>query len=266
MREVTTEGVICVREDETRIEYALCHIALTEREDDSFEWSFRPRWSVIDLLSPPLFQGIPGLNLDLRLEEYIRRDRTPVFVSERVPAENREDVRGLLDQEGLEYLNKLEWLIRTEYRYAGDQLYVRRKLESDDVLEVDAGDLSRVGARSSQAIRFLLEQMALGRNVRGDGFRIDEANRVGAHALLRLLYLKEKKHLDGLRGEGVARARAAGGRVGRKPAAIDDIALNDMVERFERGLLTAEDAARGLGISRSTFFRRMQAQRTAAVD
>lgn len=256
MREAVTEGVICVLDEETLVEYSVCDIRLAEREDGPSRWVLEPRWGVVDLLAPPLFQGIPGINLDLRLREYVREGRTPVFVSERAPSENREDVRALLEREGLDYLNKLEWLICTDTRYPGDSLYVRRRTAEDDVREVDAGDLSTAGARSSQAMRRLLEHMAAGRDVVGEGFAIGDGNRVHVHGLLRLLYLKEKSHLSRLRAEGSAAAAAEGRRAGRKPAAIDEIALADVFERYEKGRLSAREAASELGVSRATFFRR----------
>ena len=46
-------------------------------------------------------------NLDLRLAEYSREGRTPVFVSERVPAENREEWMGGLYRESAERASAL---------------------------------------------------------------------------------------------------------------------------------------------------------------
>lgn len=261
MRELRTEGVICLQDDETRIEYSLCDLALTEREDGSFTWEFSPRWAVVDLLAPPLFQGIPGLNLDLRLDRYMRDNRTPVFVSERAPAENREDVRALLDGVGLGYLNKLEWLIRTDTRYPGDPLYVRAVTPEDGLSVAKVGDLSDAGPKSAQAMRVILEHLAAGRTVEGDGFVVDGSNRESTHSLIRALYLKERKHLGGRLAEGRARARLDGGAAGRRPMSLDDVALGDVIERYESGQLGVDQAAAELGISRSTFFRRLKARR-----
>lgn len=259
MREVRTEGVICLTDGDTRIEYSLCDLSLAEREDGSFRWEFAPRWAVVDLLGPPLFEGIPGLNLELRRDVYAREGLTPVFVSERAPAENREDVRELLEEVGLDYLNKLEWLIRTDTRYSGDPLYVRARLEEDEVEEADLGDLSGIGARSSQAMRSVLEHLAAGRRVVGSGFSLEGESAVAAHALLRALYLKEKKHLEERLLEGRRRAREEGRSLGRRPTQVDHVALCDAVERYSRGEIGVDRAAAELGISRATFFRRMKA-------
>ncbi|MEG2478620.1 MAG: recombinase family protein, partial [Gordonibacter sp.] len=159
------------------MEYHLGTIGYTEYEDGSFRYVIAPNYSVIALLHPPLFQGIPGVNLDLHRKEYVRENRTPVFVSERAPAENREDVRELLDTHGLEYLNRLEWLIRTPTRYSGDNLYVIRAEEADLNAPVFVGDLSGLGARSSQATKALLDMICRGRVIQGEGFSIDDSNR-----------------------------------------------------------------------------------------
>ena len=72
MREVKTTGMICVKDDYV-FEYHISKIEYIEREDESYSYLFTPNYSVIDLLPSSVFQGIPGLNLDLRKEQY-RRD------------------------------------------------------------------------------------------------------------------------------------------------------------------------------------------------
>ena len=107
MREVTTSGLICLRDD-LDIEYKIARIDFIEREDESFTYVITPCYEVIDLLGPPHFQGIPGLNLDLRKPRYVRDNLVPVFISERSPGKNREDLWQLLDHVGMKHLNQLE--------------------------------------------------------------------------------------------------------------------------------------------------------------
>lgn len=256
MRTVTTRGAICVIDEATRLEYRVATIEYTEREDDEFRYVIRPNYSVISLIGPPLFQGIPGLNLATRRKEFVRENRTPVFVSERTPAENREDVRDLLDDEGLDYLNRLEWLIRTKTRYSGDNLYVTRLDEGEKSL-VEVGDLSEMGTRSALTMKAVLDLVCRGCDVVGEGFRIDDSNRAEMHALLRALYVKEKTFIDGRRREGVAKAAAEGKYKGRRRLRLDEIRLADVMGQYERGSLDLESALRMLDISRATFFRRL---------
>lgn len=72
------------------------------------------------------FQGIPGLDLDLKKKSYTRENVIPVFISERAPAKNREDLWELLEKCDMQYLNPVEWLIRTNTQYPGDKLFVKR--------------------------------------------------------------------------------------------------------------------------------------------
>ena len=130
MKEMKTTGIICLSDD-LHIEYKIAKIEYTERDDDSFTYVFTPYYNVIDLLSPPVFQGIPGLDLDLRKPEYVRENTIPVFISERAPNKNRENLWELLENEEMKYLNQLEWLIRTKMQYSGDRLYVK-KISVDD--------------------------------------------------------------------------------------------------------------------------------------
>lgn len=258
VREIRTTGMICVKDDETLLEYTLCRIELIEREDETFRYVFTPNYSVIDLVEPPLFQGIPGLNLDLKCEEYVRENRTPVFVSERVPAENREDLYSLIEQEGMDHLNKLEWLIRTETRYSGDGLYVRRLIEEDEAEEIWLGDLSGLGRRSAQALKDLLEMLCAGRDIRGEGFAFGDAERAGLHALLRQLYVKEKTYLNERRAKGIEASAKSGLYKGRKRKAVDEIKMRHVFVEYEACRISAADAAGELGLSRATFFRRLK--------
>lgn len=81
---------------------------------------------MIDLLAPQYFQGILGLDLSLKKKSYLRENIVPVFISERTPGENREDLWELLKACDMNYLNRLEWLVRTKTRYSGDEMYVCR--------------------------------------------------------------------------------------------------------------------------------------------
>ena len=63
------------------------------------------------------------------------REHVPALVADRAPASNREGLWELLDDCSMDYLDQLEWLIRTDTRYIGDSLYVIR--DEGDVRTVD---------------------------------------------------------------------------------------------------------------------------------
>ena len=95
-------------------------------ENEEFQYIISPFWDIIDVLSPKVFQWIPGIDMELRLEHSYRVNYVPVFITERTPGESREDLWELLESVGLDYYDRLEWLIRTNLRAAIDNLIVER--------------------------------------------------------------------------------------------------------------------------------------------
>lgn len=244
-----------VTDPDLMLDYRVADIDYTEWEDGSFEYRFTPDYEVMEMVPGGLFQGIPGLNLELRLPEYIRRNRVPVFISERTPSENREDVRELLEEVGLDYLDRLEWLIRTDTRYSGDPLYVVRRLDREPL---EVGSMEHLAARSAPAMKELLCALCAGRDVIGDGLEIRGGFRAPCHALLRGLYSKEKAFLEQRRLEGVRKGVEQGHYHGRSRKGVDEVKLAYTVERLDAGELTAQEAADELGLSRATFYRRLK--------
>ena len=104
--------------------YAVGQVDLERFDDQNFQYVFTPEWSVIDTLPSSIFQGIPGLDMSMRLERYYRVNMTPYFISERTPSESREDLWELLEAVGLDYYDRFEWLLRTDMRCGTDNLIV----------------------------------------------------------------------------------------------------------------------------------------------
>ncbi len=257
MKEILTQGIICVK-DELEIEYQICEIDYRLWENEEFEYRFRPNYAVIELLGPPLFQGIPGLDLDKRKEEYVRRNRVPVFISERSPGPNRENLWELLEACGMDYLNQLEWLIRTDMQYFGDSLYVKA-VPADNASDLICIDREIAGAkRGADRIRRILAYICKGNNIQYEGFSIDDSNRKSCYELLYRLYEKETGYLRECQRNGVEKAKLAGKYRGRKPISVSVFKLDEVYQAYKRKQISAEEAARQLGISRSTFFRKVR--------
>jgi hypothetical protein len=256
MKEMTTTGFICLR-DELDFEYRIARITYTEREDESFTYVFTPYYPVIDLLSPPVFQGIPGLDLDLRKSEYIREEAVPVFISERAPNRNREDLADLLEQVGMKYLNQLEWLIRTDLRYSGDRLYVR-KPDPDEEKHCISFPESVEPERARVLCRRLLTAICQGDDVKANGYSIDDDNRKEFHSLLISLYRNELLSLRGTRIEGIRNSAAKGKYRGRQRIRIDEPKALEIFGGFRKGTITEAEALKRLAFSRSTFYRRLK--------
>jgi hypothetical protein len=257
MSSITTKAMICL-DDDLGFSYKVSKIEYVLREDESFTYTFTPNYSVIDLLTTDLFQGIPGLNIDLRKPQYVRNNLTPVFISERTPGENREDIRQLLENCGMEYLNRLEWLIRTNTRYSGDRLYAERFTADHDKHCVAYAEIEQSESRSASTIAHILRMICAGNDIKATGFLIDDINRKNYYSLLMSLYQKEKSYVDKHRAAGIRKSAAKGNYRGRTPIRLDDTRLIEVITEYKSGKLNAQDAATALGLSRSTFFRKLK--------
>lgn len=245
MKENITSGIICLKDD-LGLEYRICRIDQIVRDDGHYRYTFKPNYSVIDMLPPALYQGIPGLDLDLRKEEYVREDRIPVFISERTPDENRADLWELLQSAGMDHLNRLEWLIRTDLQYFGDRLYVIKFEESRCIDMRDSELTFRV-----MTMR-VLKNICAGNDVMLPHITIDDSNRTMAYFLLTDILSK-----NDLR---VAEQRISGELppLGRKRKDVDTDELMWVKRQMDLGLMTSQQAADKLKIGRATLFRRLK--------
>lgn len=259
MKEITTHGDICLK-DKYNFTYKIADIAYTEREDESFVYEIRPNYSVINLLDARDFQGIPGLDLDLKKESYIRENVIPVFICERTPGKNREDLWSLLKECDMQYLNQLEWLIRTDTRYSGDKLFVQRP--KDKSIKVDS--IHKFGNRSAVICRKMLEIICYGDSVISPSVIIDDSNRKGYFELLMAMYSTERKYLDARRREGISLSAKKGNYKGRERIRIDKLASQEIFLEYEAKRISSTEAAERLGISNSTFLRRYKEYKKAS--
>lgn len=249
------DALICLKDD-MGIEYLISEIKYTVWENEEFEYRFRPNYSVIELLDPSLFQGIPGIDLDLKKNEYVRRNIVPTFISERSPSPNRQELWKLLEDCNMKHLNRLEWLIRTDTKYIGDPLYVRKPyIQSfSDIIKLDE-ELSEL-KRSCDIQRRLLDKICAGFTTEYDGFIIDDSNRKTCYNLLYRLYRQESERLKRLQRDGINKAEKDGKYQGRKPIDIDDTKLYEVWKKYKSKQITLEQAVTLLNISVSTFHRK----------
>ena len=251
MREIVTHGDICLN-DEFNLTYKVAEITYIERDDESFEYEIKPNYSVIGLLDSKDFQGIPGLDMDLRKESYVRKNVIPVFISERAPAKNREDLWTLLKECDMQYLNQLEWLIRTNTRYSGDKLFVKRP--ENKTLKTET--INILGNRSAVICRKMLEVICYGDEVVSPTLTINDENRKQYYDLLIALYSTERKFLDSHRSKGIKQSAKAGNYKGRAKIRIDKLAAQEIFLDYQNKKINSAEAARLLSISKSTFLRR----------
>lgn len=264
MKSKTTKGMICL-DGPYGLVYQIGIIAYTVFEDESFRYEFIPKWEVIDLLELPDFQGVPGFDLDVRKDVYVRENITPTFISERAPAENREGLWQLLDDVGMDYLDKVEWLIRTDTRYIGDSLYVRSLESLDDLGDVSAeiGVIVTSAQNSMHALQAILRRLCAGAPIEFEGDIVGSEARKVLHGTLLALLVKSYAYRESKRKDAACASDQGGVHAGRKRKALDKILLAETLDMYSRGVLDAEQAACRLDISMATFYRRLKEYREA---
>lgn len=261
MRESITEGTICLKDD-YGIEYKISKITYTEREDESFFYVFRPYYEVTDMLGPELFQGIPGLNLETRREEYVRENIIPTFISERSPGKNRENLTEMLEQVGMTYLNQLEWLIRTDMQYSGDRMYVKRYSQEDEKCTV-CTELSP--KRLLNACRDTLDIICYGNDIHSESYDIDDNNRRDFYGLLYRLYSNEMDIRRQTLTDGIKSGAANGHYKGRRKKDINTPKLNEVSKALAAHRISEAEAMERLGVSRATLYRRLKEARQSEI-
>ena len=238
---VNSASIVC--DDEFGITYRICRLDYEEWEDGSYEYRFTPCYPILDMLPCSVTGGIPGLNLDLRREVYVRKDMDPVFMTERSPSRNRIDVRELMAEVGLDHYNRLEWLIRTHTRYAGDELYCIR-YEEPSHREFS----SAKGRGMSGNIRDILSAIGSGSTVSIDGNELGPEEMTAVGRTLRMVLSSERKANP---------EKTVPAPVGRKKK---EMSPNDIewAHREIRSGTPARKVADAFGVSRATLYRRMR--------
>jgi len=250
MKTIVSSGMICVR-SKLDIAYSICKLSYILNEDETFQYIFEPNYSVMDLLTPDVFQGIPGLNLDLRAKQYVRENRIPTFISERVPSTNREDFYALLQEVGMTYMDPIEYLLRTKKQYSGDGLFLKPLLPLTEVhYERDARFET-----TARFIKTILQSLADGRPVKIKDTLIHDANRKTVHDVLAFIYSRSLDAQKAKQDAGIARAKSEGRYKGRKPIRVEQVAFLEMLDKVEHKEISALSAAKSLGISIDKYYR-----------
>ncbi len=248
MRSYSNVGLICVK-DKLNIEYVLCKLEYTLYKDERFKYVFTPYYDVIDLLDTDIFQGIPGLNLDLKRKEYIRENILPTFISERVPNKNRVDYYELLDEVGLDFMNPIEYLIRTDYKYSGDDMYMIR-YQNREPIDIE----SIVGRNNSFGItKLILDNISHGNTV---VLNNEIINNKEVYNTLLFLYKKSFNEIKEKQRIGIEEAKINGNYVGRKPIKVDEEYLMEECNLYNNGKITLKEALENLQMSKATFYRK----------
>lgn len=255
---------------------SVAQIDYQEFDEENFQYVISPYWEIIDGLPPSVFQGIPGIDMDLRLERYYRVNYIPTFIAERTPSENREDLWEILESVGLDYYDRFEWLLRTTMRAANDNLIVERRRGSQIVEEFTVDMLSalqygdKIVVDSMEAIAdttagftdriFTVVTNGVDIITQSGQVLVDAVTRAAMVPIVVTQRMITRREHVVNRRDGIEQAKKDGKYTGRKPIEVDKKVLRQVNQELKDGLITVEEAMRRTKIgSKSTFYRKVRA-------
>lgn len=255
---------------------SVAQIDYQEFDEENFQYVISPYWEIVDGLPASVFQGIPGIDMDLRLETYYRVNYIPTFIAERTPSENREDLWEILESVGLDYYDRFEWLIRTPMRAANDNLIVERRRTKQVVEKYTTGILStlqygdKVIVDSMEAIAdttagFVDEIFTVITNgvdiISESGqMLVDITTRSSMIPIIIAQKIIAQREYAKNRRSGIEQAKKQGKYTGRKPIEVDEKVLRQVNQELKAGLISVEEAMKRTKIgSKSTFYRKVRA-------
>lgn len=255
---------------------SVAQIDYQEFDEENFQYVISPYWEIVDGLPASVFQGIPGIDMDLRLETYYRVNYIPTFIAERTPSENREDLWEILESVGLDYYDRFEWLIRTPMRAANDNLIVERRRTKQVVEKYTTGILStlqygdKVIVDSMEAIADttagfadeIFTVITNGVDIISESGQVlvDITTRSSMIPIIIAQKIIAQREYAKNRRSGIEQAKKQGKYTGRKPIEVDEKVLRQVNQELKVGLISVEEAMKRTKIgSKSTFYRKVRA-------
>ena len=255
---------------------SVAQIDYQEFDEENFQYVISPYWEIVDGLPASVFQGIPGIDMDLRLDTYYRVNYIPTFIAERTPSENREDLWEILESVGLDYYDRFEWLIRTPMRAANDNLIVERRRTEQVVEKYTTGILSnlqygdRVIVDSMEAIADttagfadeIFTVITNGVDIISESGQmlVDITTRSSMIPIIIAQKIIAQREYAKNRRSGIEQAKKQGKYTGRKPIEVDEKVLRQVNQELKAGLISVEEAMKRTKIgSKSTFYRKVRA-------
>lgn len=255
---------------------SVAQIDYQEFDEENFQYVISPYWEIVDGLPASVFQGIPGIDMDLRLEAYYRVNYIPTFIAERTPSENREDLWEILESVGLDYYDRFEWLIRTPMRAANDNLIVERRRTKQVVEKYTTGILSnlqygdKVIVDSMEAIADttagfadeIFTVITNGVDIISESGQmlVDITTRSSMIPIIIAQKIIAQREYAKNRRSGIEQAKKQGKYTGRKPIEVDEKVLRQVNQELKAGLISVEEAMKRTKIgSKSTFYRKVRA-------
>ena len=103
--------------------YVIGTISKERNDADEFDWVIKMDWEEWEKSGSP---QVAGINMDLRLDEYIRT-YIPAFVEERTLPDTRDGLWEELDRLGLDWNDRFEFMCRTHGICGPSRITVERQ-------------------------------------------------------------------------------------------------------------------------------------------
>ena len=103
--------------------YVIGTISEERNDADEFDWVIKMDWEEWEKSGSP---QVAGINMDLRLEEYIRT-YIPAFVEERTLPDTRDGLWEELDRLGLDWYDRFDFMCRTHGICGPSRITVERQ-------------------------------------------------------------------------------------------------------------------------------------------
>ena len=259
---------------------SVARIDYEEYDEENFQYVISPYWEIVDGLPASVFQGIPGIDMDMRLKSYYRVNYIPVFISERTPSKNREDLWELLASVGLDYHDRFEWLLRTDMRAGNDNLIVeRRRIEKttaeykrDILYDLQYGDelivesIESIADSTSSFNDRMFNILVKGIDVfsKNGKVLVDSNTRAAMIRYMVIHRMLEHNEYAVKKQKGIEKAKKEGKYTGRKPIEVDEHILCQVAKELELGIINVDEAMRRTKIqSRATFYRKLRGMLSA---
>jgi len=220
--------------------YKIAKLTYKLYENEEFIYIFEPFYDVLEVFP---YLGIPGLELSLRKNQYIRENIEPVFVSMRIVPKNRANLNEELKGLCLTYYNPFLLLLDSKYSCPGDSLYLKSDSFFKELLNTNNNK-----SNLYDSIKHTLQKIAAKENFKYGDLEInDETRNTSLKIFINLYqgvlkYYKEKLSIKG-----------------RPKKAVSLIILQELYKQYKLGIISFSDLLRRTNISsRSTLYRRLK--------
>ncbi len=147
----------------------------------------------------------------------------------------------------MDYMNPIEYLIKTKESYSGDNLYVISYTERETV------NLNNIieKCNSLGIIKIILNNLAKGNKLILNNTEINNSK---TFEVLKFIYQQQLNEQIIKQKKGIEKAKSDKIYKGRKAIKIDMLTFYEQIDLVKKGIITNDDAIKNLKISKSTYY------------